>query len=351
MITVPIGTKSPYPVLIGEGILDSAGRLLADVHAPCRAAVVTDSNVAPLYAPRLEASLRQSGFTPCRFTFPAGEASKQLSTFSDAVRFLAGNGVTRADLVITLGGGVAGDLGGFAAACWQRGISFAQVPTSLLCAVDASVGGKTAVDLPEGKNLVGAFHQPCAVICDPGTFQTLDSLRMADGAAESVKHGLIADAGLFSDMKSGAWRQDLSRTVERNVLVKRAFVVGDEHDRGQRQLLNFGHTIGHAVEALSDYQLSHGQAVAIGMAAETRAARRMGFGSVHEDEVIEALDAAGLPHVCPFSSAEVEAVALGDKKRAGDTITVGALRAVGEGFLEKLDLASFRRFVALGVDA
>ena len=331
--------------------MDRAGELVLSVHAPCRAAVVTDSNVAPLYADRLEASLRQAGFAPCRFTFPAGEASKRLSTFEDAVRFFALQGITRSDLIVTLGGGVAGDLGGFAAACWQRGVPFVQAPTSLLCAVDASVGGKTAVDLPEGKNLVGAFHQPCLVVCDPAAFWTLDALRMADGAAESVKHGLIADAELFSDMKSGAWRRDLSRTVERNVLVKRSYVVGDERDRGQRQLLNFGHTIGHAVEALSGFGLSHGQAVAIGMAAETRAARRMGFGFVHEDEVISALDAAGLPHQCPFSADQVEAVALGDKKRAGDTITVGALRAIGAGFLEKLDLASFHRFVALGVEA
>ena len=351
MITVPIQTASPYSVLIGQGLLDTLGQLLLQVHGPCRTAVVTDSRVGALYGDRAERALEKAGFSPCRFTFPAGEASKRLSTFEAAVRFFAAHGITRTDLVVTLGGGVAGDLGGFAAACWQRGVPFVQVPTSVLCAVDASVGGKTAVDLEEGKNLVGAFHQPVMVVCDTAAFETLDDACIADGAAESVKHGLIADEALLARMRSGAWLRDMDRTVEQNVLVKRGFVVGDERDRGRRQLLNFGHTIGHAVETLSRYSLSHGQAVAIGMAAETRAARRMGFGGVDADEVIDVLKACGLPAVCPYPAEQVYRAALGDKKRAGDRVTVGALRRAGEGFLQTLDLADFSRFVTAGVEA
>lgn len=351
MRTISIDTEKPYQVCIGSGLMRELGSLVKQVHKPCRAAVVTDSTVGPLYGAGAERALEKAGFAPCRFTFPAGERSKRLGTFEEAVRFFAVHELTRSDLVVALGGGVAGDLAGFAAACWQRGVPFVQVPTSMLCAFDASVGGKTAVDLEEGKNLVGAFHQPILVVCDTDTFATLDAVRVADGAAESIKHGLIADAALFESMRTGKWLSDLEAAVEANVRVKRSFVVGDELDRGMRQLLNFGHTIGHAVEALSGYALSHGQAVAIGMVAEMRAARRMGFGAVHESIAQEACLAAGLPVACSFSAEQVYQAALGDKKRAGDRMTVGALKKTGEGFLQKLDMEAFRRFCALGVEA
>ncbi len=349
MKTVEIPTSSPYRVVIGEGLIGDAGREIARIHEPCRACVVTDSRVGPLYGNRLEAALREAGFESCRFTFPEGEGSKTLAVFGEAEAFLFSSHLTRGDIVVTLGGGVAGDLGGFAAACYQRGIPFVQVPTSLLCAVDASVGGKTAVDLPGGKNLVGAFHQPSLVLCDTAAFATLDERCMADGAAESVKHGLIGDRALFARMSSPLWREDMERTVEMNVLVKRSFVCGDERDRGRRQLLNFGHTIGHAAETLSAYSLSHGQAVAIGMAAELRAARRMGLSSVDEDGVIPVLLSCGLPTECPFGPREVLEAALGDKKRSGDRITFGVLEDVGSARLETADLDTFAEFVRLGV--
>ncbi len=351
MRTVDIPVQTPYQVRIGKGILARGGELLHLVHAPCAAAVISDSNVFPLYGPTLLEGLEKAGFRAFPFVFPAGEESKNLEVFGRAEAFMIRSGLTRADLAVTLGGGVAGDLGGFAAACFQRGIPFVQFPTSLLCAVDASVGGKTAVDLPEGKNMVGAFHQPSLVVCDTGCFATLDSLRFADGAAESIKHGLIADPKLFDRMLSPAWREDLEETVEMNVLVKRSFVLGDEKDRGMRQLLNFGHTLGHAVESLSDYRLSHGQAVAIGMAAEARAARKMGFGKVHEKEILAALRACGLPSQSPFGAEEILEKALRDKKRAGNTLTVGALADIGQGFLKKLTLEEFDAFVRLGVEA
>ena len=351
MITVRIGTERPYDVLIGPGLLPAGGEWIRRVHAPCRAAVISDSRVFPLYGDSLAKGLENAGFGVCPFVFPAGEESKNLTVFGQAEAFMAQSGLTRSDLVLTLGGGVAGDLGGFAAACYQRGIPFVQIPTSLLCAFDASVGGKTAVDLPEGKNMVGAFHQPDLVLCDTGCFATLDALRWADGAAESIKHGLIADPALFERMQTPLWKRDIDRTVEMNVLVKRSFVLGDEKDRGIRQLLNFGHTLGHAVESLSRYRLSHGQAVAVGMAAEARAARKMGFGAVHEREIIRALDFCGLPSQSPFGPEEILRVALGDKKRAGNAITVGALAGVGQGFLKKLDLEEFAEFVRLGVEA
>ena len=350
MRTVAVPAGKAYEVRIGRGLIPRAGREIARVHAPCRVCVVTDSRVAALYADSLEGALREAGFESRLFVFPEGEASKTLRTFGEAEAFLFASGLTRSDMVVTLGGGVAGDLGGFAAACYQRGIPFVQVPTSLLCAVDASVGGKTAVDLPGGKNMVGAFHQPVLVLCDTAAFSTLDEKRWADGAAESVKHGLIADAGLFGRMSSPLWREDIDGTVEMNLEVKKSFVCGDERDMGKRQLLNFGHTIGHAVESLSGFALSHGQAVAIGMAAEIRAARRMGPSPVDEKDVIPVLASCGLPTECPYEWADVARAAMGDKKRAGNAIALGVLTRVGEARLEKTDLEAFREFVRLGVE-
>ena len=349
MKTVAIPTGKPYEVLIGRGLIGRAGQEIARVHAPCRVCVVSDSRVSALYFFSLEAALKEAGFECRLFAFPEGEASKTLRTFGEAEAFLFASGLTRSDLVVTLGGGVAGDLGGFAAACYQRGIPFVQIPTSLLCAVDASVGGKTAVDLPGGKNMVGAFHQPILVLCDTAAFSTLDEKRWADGAAESVKHGLIHDSGLFARMSSPLWREDIDSTVEMNLEVKKSFVCGDETDRGKRQLLNFGHTIGHAVESLSGFSLSHGQAVAIGMAAEIRAARRMGMSAADENDVIPVLRSLGLKTECPFGHREVIEAALGDKKRAGNTITFAVLERIGRARLEKTDLDTFAEYVRLGV--
>ena len=350
MKTVVIPTGKPYEVLIGRGLIGRAGQEIARVHAPCRVCVVSDSRVSALYFFSLEAALKAAGFESRLFTFPEGEASKTLQTFGEAEAFLFASGLTRSDLVVTLGGGVAGDLGGFAAACYQRGIPFVQIPTSLLCAVDASVGGKTAVDLPGGKNMVGAFHQPILVLCDTAAFSTLDEKRWADGAAESVKHGLIRDTALFERMSSPLWREDVDSTVEMNLEVKKSFVCGDETDRGKRQLLNFGHTVGHAVESLSGFSLSHGQAVAIGMAAEMRAARRMGMSAAGENDVIPVLRSLGLPTECPFRYREVVEAALGDKKRAGNTITFAVLDRIGQARLEKTDLDTFAEYVRLGVE-
>lgn len=351
MTTVHVDAGAPYDVLIGAGLLNEIGKKIRAIHAPCRAAIVTDETVGALYGARVKNALKGAGFEPAYYAFPAGEAQKTLETYGRVLRFLVQSGTTRGDLIVALGGGVVGDLAGFAAATYLRGIPFVQVPTTLLCAVDASVGGKTAVDLPEGKNLVGAFHQPALVLCDTDTFLSLPQTRMADGAAESVKHGLIADESLFERMRTGAWREQIEETVARNVEIKRSFVVGDERDLGKRQLLNFGHTIGHAVETLSGFSLSHGQAVAIGIACETRAGNRMGLGDADINAAVAALEANGLPTVCAFPAEKVLEIALRDKKRLGDRISVGVLERFGRGALKSLSLAEFERYVRLGVEA
>ena len=349
MRIVQIPTGAPYQVRIGEGLLSLLGEETERVHRPCRAVVITESNVAPLYLDRALDSLRQAGFEAEGFVFPAGEEHKTVDTYIAIQRKLVQLGLTREDLLVALGGGVTGDMTGFAAATYQRGIPFVQVPTTLLCAVDASVGGKTAIDLPEGKNMVGAFHQPILVLCDPDTFRTLPEQRWQDGAAEMLKHGVIADGDLFRRLKEGRWREDAAELVERNVAIKRSFVVGDEKDRGKRQLLNFGHTIGHAVEALSHFSLSHGQAVAIGMIAETRAARRMGWTELNEEILLEAAEKNGLPTRTEYTPGQVLDIALRDKKRRSDTLGVVVPLGLGAARLEQVPVNLLPEYLEKGL--
>ena len=345
-----INASAPYHAYVGSGLLRTVGTRLQSLSpSPASVMIVTDTHVAPLYLEAVKVSL--GGCAVHTHIFPAGEEHKTPETVIGMVRTMAQAELTRSDLVLALGGGVAGDMAGFAAAVYLRGIRFVQVPTTLLCAVDASVGGKTAVDLPEGKNLMGAFHQPSMVICDPDTFATLPEARMADGAAEMIKHGMIADAGLFGLMAGGGWRKDMADAIARNIEIKRRFVAADERDSGQRQLLNFGHTIGHALEARSGFTLSHGQAVAIGMVMETRAARRMGLTDLDEAVLMRALEANGLPVSARESADSLRAYALRDKKRSSAGITVAVPDAIGEAHLCTLRPADFERYLIAGCES
>ena len=277
METVMVNASTAYPVHIGGGLLDKSGELIARATRSRRCAVVTDSNVKALYAARTCAALERAGFTPLLYAFPAGEQSKNLAAYGKILEFFAENRLTRSDLVIALGGGVPGDMAGFAAATYQRGVDYIQIPTTFLAASDSSVGGKTAVDLAEGKNLAGAFWQPRLVICDTDTFRTLPGEVFDDGAAETVKHGLIADRDFFNSLMAGRMDTDINGVVRRNVEIKAAVVGEDERERGRRKLLNFGHTLGHAIEQLSGFTITHGHAVAIGMVLACRAAERLGL--------------------------------------------------------------------------
>lgn len=268
MTTVHVHASRDYDVCIGAGCLDSLGRRAAAVKAPCSALLVSDETVYALYGAAAEASLTRAGFSVRSFTFAPGEESKTVATLARILDALAAVPCTRSDLVVALGGGVAGDMAGFAAAVYLRGIEFIQVPTTLLAAVDASVGGKTAVNLSAGKNLAGAFWQPSLVLCDCDVFQTLPAPVFADGMAEAVKAGMIADAQLLDMLEDGA--QPLPALVARCVQIKRGLVAADERDVGDRQLLNFGHTAAHAIERATDFQVSHGSAVAIGMVMMAR---------------------------------------------------------------------------------
>ena len=345
METIMVKTSTAYPVHIGGGLLDRSGELIAAATAARRCAVITDDTVCPLYAPRVCRSLASAGLDHALYAFPAGERHKTLATYGEIVNFLAESRLTRGDCVIALGGGVAGDMAGFAAATYQRGVDFVQVPTTFLAASDASVGGKTAVDLPAGKNLVGAFWQPKAVLCDTDTFSTLPEDAFRDGAAETLKHGLIADEDFFRFLMEADMRENIDKVVRRNVEIKAAVVAEDERERGRRKLLNFGHTLGHAIEKCSGYRVSHGHAVATGMVLAARAAEALGYGGKGTlAAVLAACARYGLPTACPYSAGELCAAAAGDKKRAGDRIDVVVLREVGRAETVRLDMEGLRAF-------
>ncbi|MBQ3125583.1 MAG: 3-dehydroquinate synthase [Clostridia bacterium] len=323
-------------VLIARGLIDQAGIKLAEVIRPCRTVVVSDENVAPLYADRVCKSLATAGFTPSTVVLPAGEATKCGMQYIALLEKMAEAELTRSDLIVALGGGVIGDLAGFAAATYLRGIAVAQIPTTLLAAVDSSVGGKTAIDLQAGKNLVGAFHLPIRVLCDPATLSTLPPEQMAVGMAESIKYGVLFDEALFELLANGA-PPELGETISRCVGLKQAVVARDFHDKGERQLLNLGHTFGHAIEACSGYTILHGEAVAIGMRMAARAALLLGIAEEDIcDAVTSALLAADLPITTPYSAEALTAAALHDKKRAGGTINLVLPVRIGKCVLHPL---------------
>lgn len=356
--TLDVDTGRPYQVHIGTFLLEAAGSIARQVCGGARAVVVSDSNVGPLYAQPVVESLRDAGYTASPFTFEAGEASKRADTLIDILEFMASQELTRSDIVVALGGGVVGDVAGFAAATYMRGCRFIQIPTSLLAMVDSSVGGKTAIDLAAGKNLAGAFWQPSVVIADVGCLATLSPEQFADGCGEVVKHAVIADADLFAELERTPLTlellmRDLPRVaylVARNIDIKRAVVAADEHETGTRKLLNFGHSIGHAIESCAAYRLGHGTCVALGMGAICRAAARCGICEMDVPERIEALCRAhGLQGSNTYSVDELYDAALHDKKRAGDEIDVVLPRRIGACSIERIPLAEFRSLIEEGL--
>lgn len=348
MINVRINVREGYDVAIGSGILRDCGALIASAVGPCRAAVITDDNVEKLYLRAVTESLRAAGFDTVSCVFPHGEKHKNLGTMSDILEFLAESGLTRSDLVVALGGGVTGDMAGFSAGVYQRGIRFAQIPTTLLAAVDASVGGKTAVDLKAGKNLAGLFLQPVSVVCDTDTFQTLPPEIFADGAAEAIKYGVLCDKALFYRFDSDVTAA-LPEIIARCVAIKGDFVARDELDTGDRRFLNLGHTMGHAIEKLSGYTFPHGHAVAVGMVMAARAGEKMGVTKPGTAaEIARVLLKNNLPVASPYDAESLFNAACGDKKRAGGNITVILVEEIGQCFLKTMPIADLREMAALG---
>lgn len=337
MTTIPIHASRSYEVKIESGSLEQLGAFTAAVTGVCTAMVVSDDTVYRLYGHRAEESLRKAGFQVKRFVFPHGEAQKTLDTYGALLQAMLVSRLTRSDILVALGGGVVGDLAGFAAATYQRGIRFVQVPTTLLAAVDSSVGGKTAVDLPGGKNQVGAFWQPSLVLCDPSLLQTLPPQQYRCGCAEVIKYALLQDADFFRSLLQTPICRQYEIVIAACVAKKRDIVEEDEFDRGRRQLLNLGHTVGHAVEACADFEILHGQAVAIGMAVITRAACRRGLC---DGETVSALEqllrAYELPITTELPAQCLFDCAMTDKKRSGDTLHLIVPEAIGHCRIESI---------------
>jgi len=334
MNIVQISASRKYEVQIGHGLLPTLGEKAAKLCSGRTACIVSDDTVASLYEKTARDALEQAGFTVFTYVFPHGEQSKCGTVFLDLMSFLAANHLTRSDLLVALGGGVTGDLTGFTAACYLRGIACIQVPTSLLAMVDSSVGGKTAIDLPEGKNLCGAFYQPSLVLCDIDTLQTLPRETFLDGCAEVIKYGILGSKSLFEQLKGD---YDLENVVTQCVEMKRSVVEDDEFDTGRRQLLNLGHTLGHAIEAGADFRLSHGKCVAIGMVMMAKAAVKHGFCTEETaQEITDMVRRFHLPTQTDQSAEAIYKTALGDKKRQGGSLTLVVPTDIGHCALHKI---------------
>lgn len=345
----PVEVELPtYRVLIARGALAELGRIAAASARAHRYAIISDESVAPLYAGRVRSAVGE-GRTRL-YTVPVGEEQKTRATWASLTDAMLADGFGRDSAIIALGGGVIGDLAGFVAATYMRGVPFIQVPTTLLAMIDASIGGKTGVDTPAGKNLVGAFHQPAAVVADPDVLRTLPADHLRAGLAEAIKHGVIADASYFTDVVESAPEivtgnrsaaAALERVVVRSVAIKADVVKRDEREGGIRKTLNFGHTLGHAIELRSDYKMLHGEAVAVGMVLESRVAERLGIAEPGTSERLRAaIERTGLPSARPPNQTpdEILSATRGDKKARSGVVEyslparIGAMAGADQGW-------------------
>lgn len=350
MITIDVNTSRNYQIHIASELISQIDVFVKKIKDDCKIAIISDSNVWPLYGDKISTSLSSAGFDHMAYIMPAGEESKNSDQYLQILNFLADNAITRSDLLIALGGGVVGDMTGFVAATYLRGIAYVQVPTSLLAMVDSSVGGKTAIDLPAGKNLVGAFNQPAMVLCDLSALETLPKDVFIDGCAEVIKYGVLYDTELFGHLMQNGPEFDREYVITRCVELKRNTVVADEFDTGARQLLNLGHTIGHSIEKCSNYRISHGYAVAAGMSIIAKASAALGYCSFDiYTQICDIMTRFSLPTSTAFLSDALNNNALSDKKRLGQSINLVLPRKIGECFLCKTPVEELKSFIEAGL--
>lgn len=348
MEKVIVNASTRYEILIDKGILDDCGKFISEIKkTSVKACVITDDNVDKFYGDRVVKSLSDVGFKTEKFVFPHGEASKNHSTLLNIYEFLVAKDFTRSDFIVALGGGVVGDTAGFAAATYMRGIDFVQIPTTVVSQSDSSVGGKTAVDISGGKNLVGAFHQPRLVICDTDTLNTLSPEFFSDGMAEVIKHGMIKSPELFDILLNKDIKENIVDIMKRNVSIKGQVVENDEREKGERMLLNFGHTLGHALEKYYNFTgLTHGYAVAIGMSVFTHIAERRGMC---KEGVADKLDAlltkCGLPITDAAPIDELYKFSLHDKKHLANGMNIVICTDIGESKVVKLSVEEYADFL------
>ena len=351
MKTIHVSTGSPYDIMIERGILDNCGEIIKKLSNAEKITIVTDTNVAPLYKWRVLNSLSQQGYQTTAHVFQAGEQSKNLNTIADIYDTLADFKMTRKDLIVALGGGVTGDMAGFAAAVYLRGIKYIQIPTTLLSQVDSSVGGKTAVDLPQGKNLCGAFHQPALVIIDPDVLSTLPSHYFSDGMGEVIKYGCIKSESLFDAVQNRDAHEYIEDVIYECVDIKRGVVERDEKEAGERALLNFGHTAGHAIEKLHNFMgISHGEAVGIGMVMISKAGESAGITEPGTAEKITAvLKKYNLKTEDENSLSDIISAMAFDKKSTDSGINFIMLSKIGSSFIKPVATADIKKL--FGVEA
>lgn len=339
MEIIKVNASKEYDVVIGEGLLESLGERCVSLFGKNRAVIITDTNVKEFWLDETKKSLQLAGIETSVFVFAAGEESKSKETLFELVEFMAESKITRSDFLVALGGGVTGDMTGLAASLYLRGIPFVQVPTTLLAAVDSSVGGKTAVNLTAGKNLMGAFYQPSLVLCDTNTLSTLPEAEFANGMAEVIKYGVIFDKELFDKVCGGDVKSDIEKIIARCVELKRDVVARDEFDKGDRQLLNFGHTMAHSIEKCSNFEVPHGNAVAIGMVIAAKASAALGWSDEDcTERIIEANKNNNLPCECEYAPHDLADAALSDKKRTGGTINFVVPKVMGKCVLKKVSV-------------
>ena len=341
--TIRVKASGEYDVIIGRNLLASTGEYVKKVVNCTNLALITDDKVDALYADKVICSLKENGFEVKKFVFVHGEASKNLSTYGEILDFLAKNHITRTDALIALGGGVVGDMAGFAAATYLRGIKYIQIPTTLLSQIDSSVGGKTAIDLSAGKNLVGAFCQPALVLCDVDALSSLPKEIYFDGMGETAKYAIL-DKQIFQLIKDGNYQ--LEQLIALCVDYKRRIVEEDEFESGKRKLLNLGHTPAHGIEKLSDYEISHGQAVAMGL--NIILANSYYHGYIDKEllsDMQEVIKKCANAKSCPFSIEDVCEVALSDKKRSGNTISLMMVHGVGDVREHKIHVSELKGYI------
>ena len=350
MNTITVSASKSYDVIIGSNLLKDLGQYITEFKKCTKVAIISDSTVWPLFGKKVTDSLDASGIANCNYVFPAGEASKNGTTYLEILNFLAENQITRSDMIIALGGGVVGDITGFASATYLRGVGYIQIPTTLLAMVDSSVGGKTAIDLPAGKNLAGAFCQPKLVLCDIDTLSTLPEAIFRDGCAEVIKYSILYDEALFEHLQTNGLNFDREMVISRCVELKRNVVEQDEFDTGDRQKLNLGHTLGHGIEAESNFTISHGQAVAIGMALVSKAGLNLKFCSEETmRHIISLINDFGLPISTNCSAETLYNIALSDKKRFGATINLIIPHKIGYCGIHAVPVTELLTFIEAGL--
>ena len=345
-LTVNLGENS-YPIFIENGIIKKSGEHISQIFSGQKIMIVSDDNVFPLYGQQVMNSLKD--YECHSLVLPHGEPTKNFQSLPKIYTAMLDAKLTRSDLVIALGGGVIGDLAGFAAASYLRGIKLVQIPTSLLAQVDSSVGGKVAVDLPQGKNLVGAFYQPKMVLIDPDVLNTLPEHFIKDGMGEVIKYGCIKDGSLFDRLCAHSSFEDLKpelpEIIARCVDIKRIVVEADQFDTGERMLLNFGHTLAHTIEQYYNYEReSHGEAVGIGMYQITLMAEGKGLtGSGCADQIKKALDIYGLPSSCGLPVTDLTKAITLDKKNLNGKLNVVLLKELGSSYVYPTDISFFNK--------